>query len=441
MFYGKETSTFKTRAFEVFFFFFLVFLLCSLPGGGQTDPADKAFFFGGDFRIFASTSYYPDFQPIFPDSQQFMRSLLRFTAQGRLTSKLQYDFHLVQHLDYSSEKGGGIFNPPIGKQRYQFLRMPWEWLQSDNWSAGLFFDRFNIRLSLSWADFTLGRQAVTFGKTYFWNPIDVFLPFRVWDIDRDYKEGVDALRLDVPLGNFSGMSLIGAPGKEIVLTEDFTGTAAKKDVSWYGSALLARLYTISANWDLAFQTGKVYGGYHLGGAASGRAGLFDMRLEGAYFIADKNRRRPLPDPLQDELLDDHLTAAAGVGWKFPSSLVMEVEYFYNGAAGTKNPESALLRMIHGTNLHLSTSLVGIMFGYDILPLVKGKWIGILSVTDRSFYLHPNLSISLTNEMDLMLGAALSAGESPYLFAGKYPRLRTEFGTYPDVFYLLLKWYF
>jgi len=244
------------RAASGAFLFYLLAVVFNPPSGrGQTTPSDsdKVFQFRGDVRFLATTSSFPEFPLIFPESQQYIRSMMRFSAQGRLTSKLQYDFHLVQHLDYFSDKENRIFNPETGKQRYQFSETPWEWIQSDRWTGGLFFDRLNIRISFPRADLTLGRQAVTFGKTYFWNPMDVFLPFRIWDIDRDYKKGVDAVRLDIPLGLFSGISLTAAPGKEIVLTDDLTASAAKKNVSWYGSALLAHFYTTSANWDLAFQ--------------------------------------------------------------------------------------------------------------------------------------------------------------------------------------------
>ena len=66
---------------------------------------------------------------------------------------------------------------------------------------------------LGWGDLTAGRQAITFGKAYFWNPLDVFFPFDSSQIDREYKPGVDALRIDVPLGAFSGLNLVGAAGR------------------------------------------------------------------------------------------------------------------------------------------------------------------------------------------------------------------------------------
>ena len=44
------------------------------------------------------------------------------------------------------------------------------------------------------AGLTIGRQAVSFGKAHFWNPLDVFLAFDPFQFDRDYKPGVDAQR-------------------------------------------------------------------------------------------------------------------------------------------------------------------------------------------------------------------------------------------------------
>lgn len=429
------------RALKAFFLIFIPLFFHPLSASGRPAPSEKSFRLGGDFRILATHSSFPDFQPVFPDSSQFIHSLMRLSAQGRLNTKLQYNFHLVQNMDYSSRTEGRIFFPGTGKQRYRLFDTPWEWLQEDTWTGGLFFDRLNARMSFSWADLTIGRQAATFGKTYFWNPLDVFLPFRLWDIDRDYKPGIDALRLDIPLGLFSGISFIGAPGKEIILTEDFSGTKAKNDVSWYGSALTAHFHTTSSHWDLTVQAGKIYGGFHLGGGAAGQAGLFNMRVEAAWFSPAGNRSRPLPSPLKDELMDSHLSAAAGLGLTLPGSLIMEMEYFYNGAAEAGNPETALLRMVHGSSLHISTHLLGFISSFDILPIAKGRITWILSLQDRSLLLQPCLSLSLSNEAELELGAAISSGASPYWLMGGYPRIRTEFGTYPDVCHLLLKYYF
>src|SRR5574337_371271 len=83
--------------------------------------------------------------------------------------------------------------------------------------------------------------------------------------DRDYKAGVDALRIDVPFGSFSGVNLIGALGREITAAGTYVGGGETWHTSWFGSAVLARVFTHVHGWDLSAQAGKIYGGYQIGG--------------------------------------------------------------------------------------------------------------------------------------------------------------------------------
>lgn len=427
-----------------FFFVFLgtILFLPALPAtpADRTDYGIGGLSFGGSVRFLSAYNSFTELKPLFPDSQTFLRSQLRLTAGGRVTRAVGFDIHVVQYTDYDSEPDTGVFKPRIGKPRYHVAPGPWE-SSRGSWMAGLWLDRFNVRISLPGADLTVGRQAVTFGKTYFWNPLDVFFPFRAWEFDREYKEGADALRLDIPLSRVTGFNLVAAPGKEIYLSEDFTLGVARGRVSWYGSALLARFHTTYRNWDAALQAGKVYGGYQVGGGFSGETGSVDVRFESAYFFAGGSRPRPLPEPLGNDLMENHLSAVFGLGWRFPYQLDFYLEYFYNGAARAKFIESALLRVIHGSNTHMSTHLLAAMFRYPVLPILSADLAWIVSIPDHSFLVQPRLTLSLTNEMDLFVGAAFGVGDAPYLYDQRVPVLRTEFGTYPDVVYVLLRIYF
>ena len=43
----------------------------------------------------------------------------------------------------------------------------------------------------------------------------MFLAFGSTQFDRDYKAGVDALRVDAPLGDFSGVTVVGTPMTQV----------------------------------------------------------------------------------------------------------------------------------------------------------------------------------------------------------------------------------
>ena len=396
--------------------------------------------FGGSLRFLSAYNSYAELEPFFPDSQTFARSLLRLTFGGRLAPAIAFDIHVVPYADYDSEPEAGVFKPRIGNPRYHVPGGSWE-RSRGSWRGGIWVDRFNVRISLPWADLTVGRQAVTFGKAYFWNPLDVIYPFQAWEFDREYKEGADAVRLDIPMGRVTGLNLVAAPGREVVLREDFKDRLSRGGLSWYGSALLARFYTTVRNGDVSVQAGKVYGGYHVGGGFSGESASINVRFEAAAFLADRSRLRPLPHPLENNLLENHVSAVMGLGWRFPSGLDFNMEYFYNGAARAKFIEGALLRMVHGSNTHLSTQLLGAAFKYPVTPILDARLTWILSIPDHSFLLQPHLSLSLSNEANLDAGAAFGVGDAPFLFDSKVPFFRTEFGTYPDVVYILLRIYF
>ncbi|MGD8383750.1 MAG: hypothetical protein PVJ11_16530, partial [Syntrophobacterales bacterium] len=238
---------------------------------GDTESA-----FGLDGRLSTTNALVDNynFEPFFADknTDQFSQNLLRLIAGGRPTGQLTYEVHGIQSYTYSSAGDGTTESPIFGTsgadQRYRSLDATWDWHDGDNDVASLWLDRFNAKSALSWADITVGRQAITFGKAYFWNPLDIFLPFDPRQFDRDYKAGVDALRVDIPLGSFTGINLITVAGRELDSSGEFIDDGTL-NASWYGSAVLGRVFTTVKGWDLAIQGGKIYGGYQLGSGLVG----------------------------------------------------------------------------------------------------------------------------------------------------------------------------
>jgi len=394
---------------------------------------------GGSFRTYATSSFYTELPPFFLSQERVGQSLLRLTAEGRPFKWLSYNVHLVQNLTAANISLDQVYAFRLEDNRYQGVAASLDLYEKDKVRAASRLDRMNIKVALPWLDITLGRQAVTFGKAYFWNPLDVFLSFKSIQMDRDYKRGVDGIRLDLPLGLYSGVNLLYVAGKEIYFDESFAHTRLDTNISWYGSALLVRYFTKLKEWDLSFQAGKVYGGYHTGGGMTGELGPLEFRMEAAYFFSLK--QIALPNPLPDLLLEDYLTAVLGIGHRFKNGLLVEIEVFLNGRAQTEYLESALLRLVHGSNDHLSTRLLGTMLSYDFLPIINSRLVWVYSLSDRSSLFQPSLSISLTDESDLILGGNICLGEEPYLSQNQYPRILSEFGTYPDVLYLEYKIYF
>jgi hypothetical protein len=193
------------------------------------------------------------------------------------------------------------------------------------------------------------------------------------------------------------------------------------------------------DWDFALQGGKIYGGYQIGGGAVGEIGKLEARLETAYFGATDSD--PMPFPLQGDIFEDHLTLVAGIGRMFENSFVFELEYLYNGAGDPHNLEASLLRFGLGSSLQMGEHLMGLMLKYDILPIFTSQLVWIYSISDQSSLVQPTFFLSVSDEVDLFFGATISEGERPSEANGLIPRLGSEFGTYPDLYFISLKFYF
>lgn len=430
-----------------------LFLLLTLASGlgcrealALVGDSEKSFGLNGSIR---TLFFLLDQDGTYPFSAQntvdaLSQSILRLTLAGKPTQSLAYEIHWVQTLTASSVALSGGSPLTFGSSsvspatRYRVLGGSWNVIEDDQVLATSLFDRVNAKLSLSWGDVTLGRQAITFGKTYFWNPLDVFFPFDSTQFDRDYKPGVDALRVDVPLGRFSGINLVGSAGPEIPLKPDGARNDPK-DASWYGSAVLGRAFTHIAGWDVSLQGGKVYGGYHMGAGVVGDVGPIQVRCEGAQFLP--MRATPLPPPLEGDLFWSHFLGVLGLGHRFENGLTLDFEYFYNGAGDPNDLNAALVRTQFGSSLQMSRHLAGMVAQYEFTPLVTGRLAAISSLSDGSTQLQPIVTVSLSDEMDLLIGLMLNFGPPPEHVAETIVNVQSEFGTLPTVFFTQWKLYF
>ncbi|MBW2096041.1 MAG: hypothetical protein JRI80_14245 [Deltaproteobacteria bacterium] len=396
----------------------------------------------GSFRTIGALTHNYENQALFEkDSNGYLQSILRLTAAGHPFQRVSYEAHLVTAFTYTSARGpggGSGFRASGGKTRYRAVDTSWDFIDDEKRSGSVWLDRFNVKVSFPRADLTIGRQAITFGKAYFWNPLDLYLPFDPAQFDRDYKAGVDALRLDIPLGLFSGLNVISVLGRELDSNNQYMEDQTV-NCSWFGSSLLLRGFTHVAGWDLAIQGGKVYGGWHFGGGLVGESKSFQVRFEAARFWADDGPL--LPPPNRVPLLEDHVTAVIGLGRHWPSSLDIQVECLFNGGGESHDITLGLERVERGGILHAGRILTGITVSYEFTPLILGQLAVLQSQTDGSTQIQPTLRWSTGDNSELLLGASINRGDRPTVDPGKGIVFESEFGSFPHYFFAEFKIYF
>lgn len=421
---------------------------CSVNGLAQASSQDddSSLQLGGSVRTLgAAVQGRSSTSATAPDLGGFSQTLLRMTADARPSQRVAFEFHIVQSYTYASPATGlaagttAGFGLTVGDTRYRAFDATTDWFQRPTQAASLWVDRLNVKLTLPKADITIGRQAITFGKAYFWNPLDEFLPFDARQIDRDYKAGVDAVRIDIPRGQFSGVSLVAAFGRELTPAGTYRYGDQAFAASWYGSAAIARYFTTVHGWDAAGQVGKVYGGYEVGGGATGEIAHVEVRGEAAYTWAMPSLQ--LPFPLSGSLINDHFEAVAGVGKRFENTLWIELEHFHNGAGDPQNLDAALVRFASGATLNLGREITGITASYDVLPIVTGQIAALHSWSDGSSQLQPTVSYSVSDNSDLIAGLTVGIGPASGRSDTSVTHLKSEFGSFPRAYFVEFKWYF
>jgi len=391
---------------------------------------------------------------------------LRIMANGAAGDSTRFEIHLAGDVLFTSMSDGSI-SMATGDvsgtpARYRYTKGPWLWASDDGFRANLGFERMNIMHSIDNIDITIGRQAINFSQAYFWNPLDVFAPFRPEEYNRDYKPGVDAIRLDLSLGPFSGLSLVGAAGRELVPETLPSGLCVSaedfEDEPAYGSALMLRFRTNIHEWDLSLQAGKAYGGYQIGTGFSGEWLSCGIRGEASCFRARPDREVLIADTDSgsfdtENIAIDNFSSVIGIDYRFDNSLYVNSEYLFNSQGDVHESILGMARMAVGQNISLGPHLIGMQITYEIHPLLSAQLIYIQSLPDKSYLASPTLSYSVSNESDLVCGTSLCSGKGPdsarlditdpsgNTETYNIIESQSEFGSYPSIFFIEFKAYF
>ena len=83
----------------------------------------------------------------------------------------------------------GLFSPPNDDRRFFDLTAVVH--EDEETFSHHRLDRALISFSPAWGEIRIGRQAVTWGHGFTFNPMDLFNPFAPTDLERDYKTGDD----------------------------------------------------------------------------------------------------------------------------------------------------------------------------------------------------------------------------------------------------------
>lgn len=391
--------------------------LVLIPANGTAQEAEPArspatFTFRTSIKAGALFFRAPAAPALFPD-RTGAESLWRVRFEPVVTTGDGTVFTLgyEQRLRYRSSGGGiataGIL-PSQGVAPFRVRQLDWGLSDTSTTTWRHEIDRANVRMRVRTTEFTIGRQAIGWGRGVIFGAVDLFAPFAPLEADREWRRGVDAIRADVKLTDRSSLDIVGAFGP-----------------AWDRSAVAARVRGYAGPMDVEVMAGRrardVFGGL----TTSAAVGDAELHGEVAAF------RVPADLPRDDS----HLVwkAVAGGSYRIPigSGVLFYVEYHYSGF-GAQRPSDILPmlstpafagRYLRGDTQILSRHAVGLIASYEASTelSLSGQWIH--NPRDRSGVLAPGFTWTFSDRMSV-----LGTVYGPYGRAPQGAVMRSEYGT-------------
>lgn len=140
--------------------------------------------------------------------QNSARLLVTKTTDSGHNFELHYDLSLIAQDQNQTELDG--HNSP-----YRIIDLEGESNASVHFKALQNLDRFNVQMHFDKGDLTLGRQAIAFGSARMINPMDTFIPFGLQALNTEYRMGIDGVRYQHYLNDFTILDVGGVVGKDL----------------------------------------------------------------------------------------------------------------------------------------------------------------------------------------------------------------------------------
>ena len=271
-----------------------------------------------------------------------------------------------------------------------------------------FLDNAYIKLSFKSFDLTVGKQQISLGTGYVWNPTDVFNIKELFDPAYE-QPGHNALRLDVPLGSRYTLTTLFSP-------ED----------TWKNSAKLIQIKGRISHFDYSLTGIEKVWRFH----DYTQFDFVDMN-----FLELPGKRKLLGASTAGELLglgvwaeyaynwmensEDFYELVVGTDYTFNFQTYMMVEYYRNALGKTDYEQYNLndwMRMIALEQKAISRDQIYVFFQHPATDLLSVGISTIYSISDNSFALVPTLNYSLSDNVEVFAYLNINFGKEGKVFA-------------------------
>ncbi|RKY10493.1 MAG: hypothetical protein DRP65_06505 [Planctomycetota bacterium] len=357
---------------------------------------------------------------------EFFRLRLGFNGyyEDWLNWELAYE-QRARWLSQGAGTGGGVL-PCEADAPFRIRQLDWQAINDGErfiWRHEI--DRALVSFHRQWGEVTLGRQAIGLGRGRLFSAVDIFSPFSPLEIDREWRQGVDAARVEYQLSDTSSAEVIAAIGE-----------------TWEKSALIARLRGYFDEIDAEFIFGKRAEDLMVAGVVSAAVMEAEVHCELALYNT--------PEAQTDGGIfnNDHEVAKAVFGGSYTfdvgNGLTFLTEYHYSGfglkdvgrVTDKLDEPTFAERIIRGDTQTLGREALAYQLSYPFSISLNGAFLVLHSPQDGSAVLSPSLIWDFSKSASLLGSIFIPCGDQPS--GGK---IKSEYGSTPLSFFLQLRMYY
>jgi len=288
--------------------------------------------------------------------------------------------------------------------------MNWNLIDEQSVIFNTNIDRLFFQYEADAFSLIIGRQRINWGKTFAWNPNDLFNAYSFFDFDYPEKPGSDAIRLQYYTGMASSIEVAVKANKE----EEITAAALWRFNKWkYDFQLMAGMLDEKD--------------YALGGGWSGAIKSLDFKGEFTYL-------HPM-DNINDTT--GQFIASLSTGYYFKNSLNFQLEFLYSDIpeGGISSFEQYYYQALTVKNLSFAEYNLFAQVGFQITPLLKTSLSGMYYPKLNGYFLGPTFDYSFTDNLYLSFVVQTFSAEFEDPITSVKARKNATFA------YLRLKWNF
>ncbi len=297
--------------------------------------------------------------------------------------------------------------------------------EEDSWFLAQRLDRLYIALLGEHGSLRIGRQAITWGDGFIFNPMDLFNPFPPTAIDRDYKVGDDMLNAQFSLTQIADVQLL-----YVARRNPDNNKVESDQASWAG-----KLHFAAGTTEFDVMGSKHFKDNVAGIGMAGYLGDTAWRLDGTWTFLDDG--------------DDYLSLVANMDYSwvwFEKNFYGFIEYYFNGL-GKDNYPDALLdpditeRLARGELFVMGRNYLSGHIQAELHPLFNVFFTAINNIEDPSGILQPYVTWDITQNLQLTGGVNVYYGAKGTEFGGfKAPQTDLIIKS-PDNVYIWLTYFF